>query len=98
MKKFWEFWKMSSMCIFIHFCSLGVFYCLQYVQNCSFKSIFDNMEWAWARMPTLLKKIDAYSGESETLPTLIFHAFFSALKVKCFQPNFAMFFTLFYQV
>jgi hypothetical protein len=45
-----------------------------------------------------LKKIDAFIAESETLSALkvsIFHAFFSALKVKCFQPNFAIFFMLF---
>jgi hypothetical protein len=29
------------------------------------------------------------------LKALIFHAFFSALKVKHFQPNFAIFFTVF---
>jgi hypothetical protein len=37
-------------------------------------------------------------SESEMLSALkasIFHAFFSALKVKCFPPNFAIFFTLF---
>jgi hypothetical protein len=33
------------------------------------------------------KKIDAFSAQSETL---------SALKVKCFQPNFAIFFTHFF--
>jgi hypothetical protein len=30
------------------------------------------------------------------LKASIFHAFFSALKVKCFQPNFARFFRLFF--
>jgi hypothetical protein len=30
------------------------------------------------------------------LKALIFHMFFSALKVKRFQPNFAIFFTLFF--
>jgi hypothetical protein len=45
-----------------------------------------------------LKKVDAFSAESEmlsALKTLIFLAFLSALKVKCFQPNFVIFFTLF---
>ncbi len=36
---------------------------------------------------SLLKKIDAFSAQSDTL---------SALKVKRFQPNFAIFFTRFF--
>jgi hypothetical protein len=47
-------------------------------------------------METLKKKIDAFSAESETLSALnasIFHSFFSALKVKRFQPNFSLFFS-----
>ncbi len=41
---------------------------------------------------TLLKKVDAFS----TLKASIFLAFFPALKVKCFQPNFAIFSMIFF--
>jgi hypothetical protein len=42
-------------------------------------------------MVPLLKKLVL-----SALKASIFHAFFSALKVKCFQPNFVIFFTLFF--
>jgi hypothetical protein len=50
-----------------------------------------NDKWKLA----LLKKIDAFSTQSDSLSAKfchIFHAFFSALKVKRFQPNFIIFF------
>jgi hypothetical protein len=54
-----------------------------------FLSYFILSDW---EVHTLLKKIDAFSTESIDFSG----AFFSALKVKCFQPNFAIFFTLFF--
>ncbi len=58
-------------------------------------------------MFSLLKKIDAFSAQSDTLSArkvkryqpncaIFFTRFFSALKVKCFQPNFAIFSCIFF--
>jgi hypothetical protein len=47
-----------------------------------------------------LKNIDAFSAKSiemlSALKASIFHTFFSAMKVKSFQPNFIIFFMLFF--
>ncbi len=91
-----EFMVMDSndgMFIFFHFVCNKLDYLVKY-WNCSLVILHSKNEIIHFFINIFipyLKKLMLLA-----LKASIFHAFFSAMKVKCFQPNFAIFFMLFF--